>query len=186
MMRWRDTAGIGTMMLLWGLATVAEAQQPASGTQVRARREAKAKEAPRPVEGLGAGATPPAAPREIARSEQRMFWLEHRARRWKTEHQSWARRGGYKGFRIPADRFRRAFGRERAFRLSDQPIMIVDRYPRFRHEGYWFTVLDPWPESWSDDWYQTDDMYIEYTSDGYYLYDRSDPEVRLAVEVAPN
>ncbi len=44
-------------------------------------------------------------------------------------------------------------------------------------------LLDPWPEYWSDDWYTADDVYIDY-DDGYYLYNRRDPQVRLAISVA--
>ena len=44
-------------------------------------------------------------------------------------------------------------------------------------------LLDPWPEYWADNWYQTDDVYIDYDN-GYYLYNRRYPDVRLAITVA--
>jgi hypothetical protein len=43
-------------------------------------------------------------------------------------------------------------------------------------------MVDPWPEYWSDSWYRYDDVYIDYDS-GYYLYDRRDPQVRLAITI---
>jgi hypothetical protein len=55
-------------------------------------------------------------------------------------------------------------------------------YPRFAYGGFSFLLLDPWPEYWSDSWYSSDDVYIDY-SDGYYLYNRRYPSVRLAISV---
>jgi hypothetical protein len=37
------------------------------------------------------------------------------------------------------------------------------------------------PEYWSDDWYDNDDVYIDYSGDGYHLYNRSYPGDRIAV-----
>jgi len=56
-------------------------------------------------------------------------------------------------------------------------------YPRFYYAGYSFLLVDPWPESWSDNWYENDDVYIDY-DDGYYLYNRGYPYVRLAITVS--
>jgi len=58
-------------------------------------------------------------------------------------------------------------------------------YPRFEYGGYTFLLLDPWPEYWSDNWFDSDDLYIDYDDydQGYYLYDRRDPQVRLAVTI---
>ncbi len=55
-------------------------------------------------------------------------------------------------------------------------------YPRFSYGGFDFLILDPWPEYWGDDWYATDDVYVGY-DDGYYLYDRGYPGIRLAITV---
>jgi hypothetical protein len=57
-------------------------------------------------------------------------------------------------------------------------------YPRFEYGGYSFLMVDPWPEYWSDNWYASDDVYVDYDNDGYYLFDRNDPQVRLAVTIA--
>jgi hypothetical protein len=58
-------------------------------------------------------------------------------------------------------------------------------YPRFEYGGYSFLLLDPWPENWPDTWYESDDLYIDYDNydQGYYLYNRRDPQVRLAVAI---
>ncbi len=35
--------------------------------------------------------------------------------------------------------------------------------------------MDPYPEYWGQNWYQTDDVYISYYGDGYYLFNRRYP-----------
>jgi hypothetical protein len=56
-------------------------------------------------------------------------------------------------------------------------------YPRFSYGGYSFLLVDPWPDSWADNWYATDDVYIGY-DDGYYLYNRRHPGFGLAITIA--
>jgi len=58
--------------------------------------------------------------------------------------------------------------------------VIYGGFPRFQYGGYWFMMVDPWPEDWSEDWYASDDVYIDY-SDGYYLYNRRYPNEAIAV-----
>jgi hypothetical protein len=43
--------------------------------------------------------------------------------------------------------------------------------------------MDPWPEYWSDDWYDNDDVYVDYYEDGYYLYNPRYPRDRIAITV---
>jgi len=62
--------------------------------------------------------------------------------------------------------------------------MVVGGYPRFQYSGFWFSVVDPWPEYWSRTWYETDDIYIDYVNDGYYMYNRSHPGVGIAISVS--
>jgi hypothetical protein len=47
--------------------------------------------------------------------------------------------------------------------------MIYGGYPRFQYRGYWFSPVDPYPEYWGDSWYENDDVYVDYSNDGYYL-----------------
>jgi hypothetical protein len=53
--------------------------------------------------------------------------------------------------------------------------MEVGGFPRFQYGGYWFSVVDPYPEFWGDDWYESDDVYVVYADNGYYLYDSRYP-----------
>jgi hypothetical protein len=84
-----------------------------------------------------------------------------------------ARRGG----RIPEEHFRAHFGRPHTF-VINRPV-IVDNRPRFQYSGYWFEIVDPWPA----DWAYTDDCYIDYVDDSYYLFDPFHPGMRLAIVV---
>jgi hypothetical protein len=79
--------------------------------------------------------------------------------------------------RIPDDRFRTSFGREHRFRI-DSPRM-VEGYSRFQYGGFWFGFVQPWPE----DWYYTDDVYVDFVDGGYYLYNPSYPEARIEISV---
>jgi hypothetical protein len=110
-------------------------------------------------------------------------FVQSRAGSWKNEHQSWSQRGGYTGYRIPDARFRLYFGRDHFFRIYGLPLVFVGGQPRFQYDGYWVTIVDPWPESWGANWYETDDVYLDNTGDGYYLYDRNYPDYPIAVTV---
>jgi hypothetical protein len=105
-------------------------------------------------------------------SEHRKVWQQHRAHSWESEHRTWQQRGGYNGYRIPDDRFRRYYGRDHWFRVYSLPFMVEGGYPRFQYGGYWLSFVDPYPEYWGDNWYETDDVYVDYYNDGYYLYNR--------------
>lgn len=65
--------------------------------------------------------------------------------------------------------------------MVNRPTMVMG-YPRFRYGGFSFLLVDPWPEYSPQDWYRRDDVYIDY-DDGYYLYNRRDPSVALAIAV---
>ncbi|MGA3263328.1 MAG: hypothetical protein ABSC47_04700 [Terracidiphilus sp.] len=114
----------------------------------------------------------------------RSGFVQSRAGSWAHDHQSWGQRGGYNGYRIPDARFRQYFGRDHFFRIYGLPLLFVGGLPRFQYDGYWVTIVDPWPESWGPDWYETDDVYLDYTGDGYYLYDRNYPDFPIAVTVS--
>ena len=111
-------------------------------------------------------------------------WQDHRAKHWEHEHHTWHERGGYRGYHIPEDRFRAHFGRGHWFRVHSAPVIVVDGYPRFQYGGFRFSVVDPWPEYWSRTWYETDDVYVDYVNDGYYMYNRRHPGVAIAVNVS--
>jgi len=113
---------------------------------------------------------------EIAQQgEQRGEWQQRRAHSFDTEHRTWQQRGGYNGYRIPDVYFSSYYGSVHSFRIYGLPFMEVGGFPRFQYGGYWFSVVDPYPEFWGADWYQTDDVYVVYVDNGYYLYDSRYP-----------
>ncbi len=122
----------------------------------------------------------------MQQGQQREVWQQHRAQNWQSEHRDWQQRGGYNGYRIPDDRYRGNFGPGHTFRISRYPIEVYGGYPRFQYGGFWFGFMDPWPEYWSDNWYDNDDVYVVYTDGGYYLYNRQYPRDRIAITVYLN
>jgi len=127
---------------------------------------------------------------EVRRSEpspryvRQDIWARQRAHDWQHEHRMWHERGGYHGYVIPEDRFRAHFGRGHWFRVHEVPVVVVEGSPRFQFGGFWFSVVDPCPETWSPVWYRTDDVYIDYVNDGYYMYNRRHPGVAISVNVS--
>ena len=122
----------------------------------------------------------------VQQGQRREVWQQHRATNWQSEHRDWQQRGGYNGYRIPDDRYRGNFGPNHWFRIHSYPMELYGGYPRFQYGGFWFGLIDPWPEYWSDDWYDNDDVYIVYSDDGYYLYNRRYPQDRIAITVYLN
>src|SRR6266436_3136281 len=113
--------------------------------------------------------------------QQQVAWQGDRAHSWQSEHRTWQQRGGYNGYRVPEDRFRGYYGQDHGFRIYSLPVRYVGGHRRFQYGGYWFGLIDPWPEYWSSDWYDSDDVYVDYYGDGYYLYNRRYPSDRIAI-----
>jgi hypothetical protein len=84
---------------------------------------------------------------------------------------------GNRGGRVPEEQFRAHFGRQHAF-VINRPV-VIDNRPRFQYSGYWFEIVDIWPAEWA----YTDECYIDYVDDGYYLFNPYHPGIRLAVVV---
>ena len=108
-------------------------------------------------------------------------WQQDRAQHWSSDHRTWAQRGGYGGYYIPQQTFGLYFGSQHFFRIRSRPTMYMG-YPRFEYGGFSFLLVDPWPEYWADNWYDTDDLYVDY-DDGYYLYNRMHPGAGLAITI---
>jgi len=177
------------------------APQPARGRQERATPQQPApkveprqqqpqarnpKDLAQPVRNpQQAGRAPQPAPR-VAQSQQPAVWQQRRAGNWQSEHRTWQQRGGYQGYRIPQATFRGRYGSSHGFRMSSFPLMLIGGFPRFQFGGLWFSVMDPWPEYWSNNWYTNDDMYVDFVDDGYYLFNRRYPGDRIALTVYLN
>jgi hypothetical protein len=108
-------------------------------------------------------------------------WRDSRAVNWKKEHYTWVQRGGYGGYYVSKPHYESYFGPGHVFRIRERPVMYRG-YPRFNHQGYNFLLVDPYPETWEESWYSTDDVYIVHDN-GYYLYNRTRPGHPLAVTI---
>jgi hypothetical protein len=106
---------------------------------------------------------------------------QDRSANWSSDHRTWAQRGGYGGFYIPTATFGLYFGNAHYFRLHALPSMYLG-YPRFEYGGFTFMLVDPYPANWPENWYDADDLYIDY-NDGYYLYNRNYPGIGLALSI---
>jgi hypothetical protein len=115
---------------------------------------------------------------------QHSAWQEHRSQRWDSDHRNWQQRGGYHGYRIPDDRYRGYFGRDHGFRIYGLPFLVVGGYPRFQYQGYWISLVDPWPEYWGNEWYDNDNVYVTYVDNGYYMYNRRYPNAGIAISIS--
>ena len=115
---------------------------------------------------------------------QQAAWQGHRSQNWQSDHRTWKQRGGYQGYRIPDNRYNGYFGPNYAFVIYSQPYMVVGGFPRFQYGGYWFTLVDPWPGYWANNWYETDDVYVVYANNGYYMYNSRYPTVGIAINVS--
>lgn len=111
-------------------------------------------------------------------------WQKHGSQNWASDHRTWRQRGGYHGYRIPDDRFRGYFGPSHDFRINGLPFLVVGGFPRFQYQGYWFSPVDPWPSDWGNDWYDNDDVYVNYVDNGYYLYNSRYPGVAIAINIS--
>jgi hypothetical protein len=125
----------------------------------------------------------PQRTQEQQRVEQ-TAWQQHRAGNWQSDHRTWQQRGGYSGYRIPDNRYHGYFGPSHGFRIEGLPFLVVGGYPRFQYGGYWFSLVDPWPGYWANDWYDTDDVYVSYVDNGYYLFNRRYPTTGIAISIS--
>jgi hypothetical protein len=112
---------------------------------------------------------------------QQAAWKSDRASNWQSEHRTWQQRGGYNGYRIPDNRYRAHYGENHGFRIYSLPVMYVGGNRRFQYGGYWFGLVDPWPQYWASNWYENDDVWVDYYDGGYYLCNRRYPNDRIAI-----
>jgi hypothetical protein len=79
--------------------------------------------------------------------------------------------------RIPDDKYRSNFGREHTFHVG-HPVIVEGR-PRFQYGGYSFFISQSWPGEWGYD----DDVYIIDVNGVYYLVNNRHPGVQLELVI---
>ncbi len=162
-------------------------QQHAQQQQRQDQNKQQAHDQQRPAQQQAQHTQQGHQPRQVSPEQQRVqqtAWQQHRSERWESDHRTWQQRGGYNGYRIPQDRFRGSFGPDHGFRIYGRPFLVVGGFPRFQYRGYWFSLVDPWPQAWANNWYDTDDVYVSYVNNGYYLFNRSHPDVGIAISIS--
>jgi hypothetical protein len=86
-----------------------------------------------------------------------------------------------KSARIPDPQFKANFGKQHRFAVNRMitTTTVVPNQTQFVYAGYTFIFLDPWPA----DWLFTDECYIDYVDEEYFLFDVFHPGVRVALFV---
>jgi hypothetical protein len=86
-----------------------------------------------------------------------------------------------KSAHIPDPQFKASFGKQHRFAVNRviTTTTIVPNQTQFVSAGYTFIFLDPWPA----DWLFTDECYIDYVDEEYFLFDVLHPGVRVALFV---
>jgi len=186
----------GFLFLLLGTIAPANAEEREQGNGQQEQQHQQERPAERPQQTYGGayhGGVQPNGPTHGGvhhsgvpqqQKQVQVGFLQSRASSWNKDHRTWSQRGDYNGYRIPEERFRQYFGSNNFFIINSLPMVFVGGYPRFQYDGYWVTFIDPWPESWQPTWFQTDDVYLDYTADGYYLYNRRHPGIGIAVAIS--
>ena len=86
-----------------------------------------------------------------------------------------------KSAHIPDQKFKASFGRQHTFRVNRviNQTTIVAGQTQFVTGGFTFIILDPWPA----EWLFTDDVFIDFVDDEYFLIDVLHPGIRVALFV---
>jgi hypothetical protein len=86
-----------------------------------------------------------------------------------------------KSTHIPDPKFKANFGKQHTFTVNRviTTTTVVPNQTQFVYAGYTFIFLDPWPA----EWLFSDDCYIDYVDDEYFLFDAFHPGIRVALFV---
>ena len=69
--------------------------------------------------------------------------------------------------------------------IYSQPYMVVGGFPRFQYDGFWFSVVDPWPRySWRTTGMKLTMSMLSMPNNGYYMYNQRYPGVGIAISVS--
>jgi hypothetical protein len=86
-----------------------------------------------------------------------------------------------KSAHIPDPKFKANFGRQHTFKVNRliNTTTIIPGQTQFVVTGFTFIILDPWPS----EWLFTDDIFIDFVDDEYFLFDVFHPGIRIALFV---
>lgn len=88
-----------------------------------------------------------------------------------------------KSAHIPDSQFKTNFGRSHTFTVNRviTTTTVVPNQTQFVFSGFTFVFLDPWPA----DWLFTDECFIDFVDEQYFLFDVLHPGTRVALFVIP-
>jgi hypothetical protein len=191
-MRVTTLIGSGILLLAFGIAVPAYAQEQHDQDHPAKPEDAKPED--KPKQQTEPAKTPndqprPAdkeakPPKEQPKSEQPKTTAASRPQqqddkdRAKPQQDAAHKQTAQQHGRIPDDKFRASFGREHTFHVG-HPVLVEGR-PRFSYGGYSFLVSEAWPSGWGYD----DEVYIIEVNGVYYLLDNAHPGVQLELVIA--
>jgi hypothetical protein len=108
-----------------------------------------------------------------AKPEQQQHAQQHAVSQ--QSHASNQNHANYAHGRISDAHYASNFGDGHRFHVSEGDY----RNRRFAYGGYSFGFVDPWPIGWG----YSDDVYVVYVDDGYYMYDPIHPGVRISLSI---
>jgi hypothetical protein len=91
------------------------------------------------------------------------------------QHSPPGARGHGEHGRIANAHYDSRFGRDHSFHVNRRDY----DHRRFQYGGYAFGFIDPWPVNWG----YSDDVYVVYTDDGYYMYNHAHPGLRISLNI---
>ena len=151
------------------------------------REEARPEARPRQNEARPPQQEEARPPKSERQEEARPPRDEAKPSREQKEQQSHAAQSGQharpsgKSAHIPDPKFKASFGRQHTFKVNRiiNTTTIVPGQTQFVVSGFTFIVLDPWPA----EWLFTDDVFIDFVDDDYFLFDVFHPGIRVALFV---
>ena len=175
---------IPTAVLLLLLGTTASAYAQEKG-QEEPKQEAKpaesqakpAQQQAKPAQQQHAQAKPAQQQHAQAKPAQQQHAQAKPAQQQRTQQvraQQSQPAGGTHG-RISDAHYASNFGSGHRFHVSQSDY----QHRRFSYGGYSFGFVDPWPS----DWAYTDDVYVLYVDNGYYMYNPAHPGVRISISI---
>jgi hypothetical protein len=182
-MRLLTSASIGVLSLLLGIPAIsAQEEKPRQeeskpeATRPHEARPAQQNNEMKPEQNRPQKEEKPSEEKKEQKEESKAAHQDGRSQEHGQPGMEHAKPAGHSP-RIPDDKFRQHFGRQHTL-VINRPV-VVEGQPRFQYAGYWFVIEDPWPA----DWVYTDDCYIDYVDDEYFLFDLRHPGVRIALFV---
>jgi hypothetical protein len=175
-MKLNTLVGSGILLLAFGMATPAYAQEQHDQDQPAKPEEAKPKD--KPKQQTEPSKVPSDEPRPAEKETKPPKDKDDKERAQAQQDAAHKQPASQQHGRIPEDKFRASFGREHTFHVGHPAI--VEGRPRFSYGGYSFFIVEAWPGGWGYD----DDVYIIEVNGVYYLVDNAHPGVQLELLMA--